>query len=170
MKTEITVTYKGLISLTGWKPIKEIIERAGVKAGLYWGRNFLGKHFTKAGAREYGYEPRKNEGARPGGKRFARVAGPAEKRAGEILPLVYSGDLQGQVRTAYKVTAVATRKDTHVRVTFPRAKGLNRLARKYRQDIRRVSDAEMVVLVKLINLELQQGLQGISGSRRCRVA
>ena len=170
MKTEITITYKGLIAITTWKPIKAIIEKAGLAAGLYWGRNFLQKHFTTAGAREYGYEPRKHERARPGSRRFARVAGVAEKRAGEILPLVYSGTLQGQVRTGYKVTAVATRKDTHVRVTFPRAKGLNRLARKYRDDIRRVSDAEMAVLVDLINRELQQGLQDISGSRRYRVA
>ena len=169
MDINFTITQKGLIAIHGWKPLKDVIEKAFLAVGLYWGRNFLAKHFTRAGAREYGYEPRKGEGARPGGKRFARVAGPAEKRAGEILPLVYSGDLRDDARR-YRVTAVATRKDIRVRVKFPGAKGLNRLDRKYRGDIRRVSDAELGVLVDLINRELHRGLAALSASRRYRIA
>ena len=168
MDIDFTITQKGLIAVHDWKPLKDVIEKAFLAAGLYWGRNFLGKHFTKAGAREYGYEPRKGERARPGGKRFARIAGPAEKRAGEILPLVHGGSLRDDTRR-YRVTAVATQKEIRVRVKFPGAKGLNLLARKYRRDIRRVSDAEIGVLVELINRELHQGLQGLSVSRRYRI-
>lgn len=169
MNTIFEITRRGAIAAFGNpKALKVVMEQAFHRAGDYWGSHFLMKHFTSAGAREYGYAPRKNERARRGGKRFARTAGSAEQRAGEILPLVWSGDLKRQAST-YRVKAVATSNQVYAEVAMPNARGINRLPAEYRHDLVQISPAEMRVLADLINLELLKRLNRMTTTQRIRI-
>jgi len=138
---EIKVVHKGAVpgsaNLTPqlWE---QILKGAGEAVGRYWLENFLDKHFTKAGGREYGYRPRKNQRLRPGSKSFRRHAGPAEKAAGEILPLVHGGSL----RTSAPIGARVEVTESVIRVKLPGARGMNRLPAGMRKDLTRVSPAE----------------------------
>jgi len=167
-KIKSMMTYRGAVAAFGQRAINTVLREAMFKAGEYWGRHFREKHFTRAASREYGYEPRKGERARPGSKRFKSIAGPAELRAGEILPLVYSGETK-QLASFWKVQATATSKRIFVDITLPMARGLNRLPAKYRQDPFRITDAEFEVLVKLINREVVEGLRALNAQRTVRI-
>ena len=169
MQLTIEITVKGAVAAWGRRAVNDVMRRAFSEAGIYWGQKFLPKHFTKAGAREYGYVPRKAERARPGSKQFRRYAGPEEKRRGKILPLVYAGDMEDTIRT-YNVRAVATSKDVYVKVTIPGARGMNRLPPRMRGDLRRVSRAEWDVITKVINAEIQAGLAALQGTERKRLS
>jgi len=168
MEIKTTITYRGAIAAFGTRAINDVLRQAFMAAGQHWGRHFLMKHFTRAGAREYGYEPRKGENARPGSKRFKRIAGPEEKRMGQILPLVYSGQLR-RAAAYYRVTAAATSKRVYTTVTLPQAHGFNRLDEKYRGDISRISDAELKVLTELINARIASGLNDLDATRTVRI-
>lgn len=59
--------------------------------GVFWHANFRKKHFTRAGAREYGYAER--ETWSPGRRSFERsYTGRKLARYGHTLPLVKSGE------------------------------------------------------------------------------
>ena len=163
------LTQQGAIAAFGRRSVNDVVRAAFAKAGDHWGRNFLLKHFTKAGAREYDYAPRKGEHARAGSKRFKRIAGPAERRAGEILPLVYSGELKREAST-YRVTAKATSKTAYAHVALPRANKANRLATKFRGELHRVSKAEWQVLTRLINRAILAGLNRLPARKHKKIA
>jgi hypothetical protein len=61
MSLDIIVKRQGLTSRTGWRVINQIAKEVAIEVGYFWHDNFLQKHFTHAGAREYGYEPRQGE-------------------------------------------------------------------------------------------------------------
>ena len=168
MELTIDITVKGAVAAWGRRAVNDVMRRAFEKAGIYWGQKFLPKHFTKAGAREYGYAPRKGERARFGSRAFRYWAGPEEVRRREILPLIYTGDAEDTIRT-YNVRAVATSKDVYVKVTMPGARGLNRLPAKMRGDLRRVSTAEWATITEVINAEIQIGLAALQGTERKRI-
>ena len=168
MELTIDITLKGAVTAWGRRAVNDVMRRAFEKAGIYWGQKFLPKHFTMAGAREYGYAPRKGERARPGTKQFSRYAGPEEKRRGKIIPLVYAGNMEDTIRT-YNVRAAATSKDVYVKVTVPGARGMNRLPANMRGDLRRVSDAEWAAITKVINAEIQVGLAALQGTEQKRI-
>jgi len=119
---------KGAIAAFGRRSVNNVIRDAFTTAGDFWAQNFLPQHFLPSASRKYDYAKRRGEGARPGSKLFARVAGPAEKAAGEIRPLVYRGDLQRGART-YRVQATATSKVTKATIYLPRCQGANRRGR-----------------------------------------
>lgn len=60
--------------------------------GVMWHREFRPKHFTAAGAREYGYQPRSGERGSRGSKAFkSSYTGRKLRQKGHTLPLVWSG-------------------------------------------------------------------------------
>lgn len=62
------------------------------KTGVYWHRKFREKHFTAAGAREYGYYARKGEKMAKGSKAYKRsYTGQKERQFGHTRPLEFSG-------------------------------------------------------------------------------
>ena len=74
------------------------VTRVGYRAmGVYWHKVFRPKHFTRAGATEYDYEPREGERGKPGSRGFKRsytgrkLQAPPEGK-GHTLPLVFTGD------------------------------------------------------------------------------
>jgi len=61
------------------------------QVGLFWHRNYLDKHFTRSGAREYGYEPRSGE--KGSGRRFQGSYMERKwKKYGHGNPLEFSGE------------------------------------------------------------------------------
>jgi hypothetical protein len=59
--------------------------------GKYWHENFRRKHFTEAGAAEYGYTPRRGEQAGLGGKFWQTYTGRKLRKHGHKMPLVWTG-------------------------------------------------------------------------------
>jgi len=125
--------------------INQVIKSVLHRLGVMWHEKFRGKHFTVAGAREYGYTPRKGEGQT--GKSFWRsYTGRKKKETGHQRPLVFSGESQMLTRIR-DVRATSKR----VRVVM-RAKKFN--YRNEHSDIRmhdemtRVSDSEHATMVR----------------------
>lgn len=62
------------------------------QAGAFYHVQFMHKHFTRAGAKEYGYKPRAGEQAGIGSRRFFRsYSGRKLREKGHQRPLVWSG-------------------------------------------------------------------------------
>ncbi len=143
---------------------------AFAKAGHYWHRNFREKHFTKAGAREYGYEPRKGE---PGsrwlfkGRYVSRFKGSYTARKlrqyQHTLPMVFSGQSE-QLTRQRDVRATATQKKSKVRVVL-HSPSLNRKNPHsnidMRDEVTRVSGGEENKLTGVIETELMRKLSRI---------
>jgi len=114
------------------RELNRIISEALMELGDFHAENWTETHFIPSASAKYGYAPRKGEGARPGTKLFARVAGPEEKRVGEIRPLVYSGELQRLAR-AYRLRTKATSNEIRLDIIRPRAQKANWRPSKARQ-------------------------------------
>lgn len=83
---------------TGLTPRRYLAERNRIhkemwrSLGEHWHRYQRPKHFTKAGAQEYGYAPRSGDPGRTHPKGFHRsYQGRKLRRFGHTLPLVYTG-------------------------------------------------------------------------------
>ena len=157
---EIKVTHKGPVpgsaNLTP-KLWEQILKGAGEAVGHYWLDNFLAKHFTKAGGREYGYRPRRNQRLQAGSKLFRRFAGPEEKRAGQILPLVHGGELRARAGVGARVEVTTS----VIRVRLPGARGMNLLPAEMRKDLTRVSTAETRKLAEVYDAWIERRLRRI---------
>ncbi len=115
---------------------------AYAETGRYWHKHFRPKHFTKEGAREYGYLPRKGEPGNPHPKGFwASYTGRKLREQKHKLPLVWSGQSRalsamGRVRATSK----------GVKVTMP-ARALNfkhpKSKIKMAEELRTVSAGEL---------------------------
>ena len=128
--------------------------------GLRWHQEFLPKHFTKEGEKEYNYTPRKGEEEGTSGKAFWRsYTGRKLKAKGHTLPLVWSGELRQGSKTA-RITA--TRNGVKVFLTdCQKAKfqGPNtEIDMAY--ELTHLSDSEREELVKMYNTLLQKSLDG----------
>lgn len=160
MDLHVTIHMPSLLAGVGRRRVNDVMRDAFREAGHFFADKFLMKRFTRAGARELGFTPRKGENVRAGGKRFAKYAGPEEKRAGEILPFVFGGELKTQAQ-AYNVDAVATSNRVYVQITLPRANKLNLVKQPYRAEFYNVSPAETAAVVEFINERLQVGLDAM---------
>ena len=117
--------------------------------GLYWMANFRAKHFTNAGAAEYGYAPRQGDAGRLGTHGFKRSYQGRKLRAkGHTRPLTWSGDTEKKTRTA-RVVAFSTSKESRVEIRI-NAPTLNLKrpgsAINMREEMTRISPAEKTVL------------------------
>lgn len=84
--------------------------------GVVWHTQNRAKHFTKKGAREYGYTPRKGE--QGGGASFAgSYTAQKLKRFGHTLPLVFTGEGRRLTKVA-RITS--TSKGVKVRMVSAR--------------------------------------------------
>lgn len=93
------------IEYKGYPPEKrlwnEALRRVFAAVGTEWHQEYYERHFTHAGAEQYGYYKRKGELASPGSKEFRRsYTGKKLKRFGHTLPLRYTS-------TAYQLGKVA---------------------------------------------------------------
>lgn len=72
---------------------RDMLNNAGVK----WHRDYRPKHFTKAGAREYGYEPRGGE-QRSGSPFKGSYTAKKLRLFGHTRPLVFTGESEARTR------------------------------------------------------------------------
>lgn len=106
----VTMKWSGPTPRIAKRRLNNIIKAANRDMGIFWWRMMRPKHFTHAGAREYGYTPRKGE--RGGGRPFRGSYTAKKLRAfGHTKPLVFSGEskkLAGirDVRATFKKTRV----------------------------------------------------------------
>ena len=125
------------------------LKYAWEQTGVYWHEHFREKHFTSAGATEYGYKPRQGERGRQGAKGFSRsYTGRKLKKYGHTRPLELTGQSRASTRTR-KVTA--TSKGARV---VMRAPALNFKARgsdiNMNEEMRTISPAESKVLSRVL--------------------
>lgn len=129
------------------------IVRDSLKAmGEYWIDTMLPKHFTKAGAREYRYAPRKGE---PGsGKAFKGSYTQRKlKMHKHARPLVWSGQTEQTAKTQSHAKGTATKTSAKCTITIV-APTLNyRSANSkvdMRDEIKRVSPRELQKLSRML--------------------
>lgn len=144
--------------------LNQIKREAWEEAGHYWHAHLRPKHFTKAGAREYGYAPRKGEEGGTGKRFWRSYTGRKQRQKGHTLPLVWSGELR-ELSKIYKLQATATSTRSRLRVILPAAQKANWRNPYSRIDmageLTRVSDAEAVELVGVFDRFLAGGLEEV---------
>lgn len=165
MRVTTKTTRKGAIAAFGRRAVNQVVREAFAAAGEEWAVEYVDKHFTAAGAKEYGYRARYGRNARPGSKIFAKYAGKAEREAGAMLPNVWSGETRRNART-FRVVARATSKLAYAHIRLPKTQTLNRLPAKYRGELHIVSRREWRALVHLINKKIKEGLDGLTATER----
>lgn len=98
MPAEFKIEYIGVVPelLLDMRKAKwswaRIVKAAWFKAGCFWHSELREKHFTHAGAREYGYLPRAGETGNTRKKFWASYTGRKQRIMGHTLPLVWSGE------------------------------------------------------------------------------
>lgn len=139
------------------RELNNILRECWFAVGTHWLLKFRPKHFTRAGAREYGYTPRKPDyEARK--KRAAMTANIKLRKAsgtwvsgsrarGEPEPLVWSG----QSREDTKFGRVsATKNGVRITMNAPRLNWRNPNSRiNPRDELTRISDAEQKTLMSV---------------------
>ena len=127
----LRVKYTGAVPGVARRKLPAWKKAAYLAAGIDWHRHALPKHFTRAGAKAYGYAPRAGE---PGNTRrggFKRsYTGRKLAKMGHTRPLVYSG-MSEQLTRMRDVRA--TSKSARVIIHAP---GFNRRHPKSRADMR----------------------------------
>jgi hypothetical protein len=163
------------LSYDRWSP--ELVKRqwnviakaAFEKVGLRWIQRFLDKHFTHAGAREYGYEPRSGELRRSGSKAYRRsYTGIKERMFGHTLPLVFTGTSRDRCEAGRVIPS-----RTGVRVMM-NAPALNLRAKhskiNLREELTRVSIPEQRELTDLLVAEIDRGIGALRQAETKRLA
>ena len=90
-----TITYVASPEVTR-RQLPKIVKEALLEVGEDWHKRILPKHFTREGARRYGYRDRTKEHQRRKGRRF-----------GHQDPLVFSGDMKRQVLRRQEIKATS---------------------------------------------------------------
>lgn len=161
------IQYKGAIPSELAKRELNAILRAGYhQLGVYWVANFRAKHFTNAGATEYGYTPRKGErgsGRAWKGSYTARKL----KKFGHTRPLEWSGRSKERTRAA-RVQAYSANKKSRVEIRM-NATALNFKAKgstiNMRDEMTRLSKQENTILTRLLGRYLSGRFKAVTASR-----
>jgi len=140
------------------KEWREILKRAWDWAGKYWHKFILPKHFTRAGASEYNYKPRKKETEIRKARKFHHRR-----------PLVFSGDLE---RAAKRVRDIrASSKGANIilknlpRYVFQYRGDDPRKARELTAASERDAKAVAAVMDKQIQRDIDKGAKTIDLTR-----
>ena len=138
-------------------PLREqndIARQVAKDAADYWYDNFLEKHFTHAGAAEYGYKPRNGERDNPGEKGFwASYTGRKLKKWGHTRPLMWTGDSYEWLksRKRFKITATGGQAKARIMLGAPNFNWHNPNSQiNMDEEITTVSDSERATLLDLI--------------------
>ena len=125
--------------------------------GLQWHRRYRDKHFTHAGAREYGFAKRKGENLRGvNDKRYRRTyTGRKERAVGHTLPNVYSGVLRMRVK---QLDIRPTATGVKMPLVGARMRLIKNSRIKQHRELTKVSKREQHVLVKDHERRMRQRL------------
>ncbi len=164
----IAIKYRGPEPTTVKRKLNPAKRKAFGEIGRIWHRSMRPQHFTREGARKYGYLPRAGEQAVKGSKRWKRsYTGRKERKYGHRDPLVYTGYSRMLTRLQ-DVRASSTR----ARVVM-RAPALNlqnpHSKIRMREELTTITDAEANTLVTWYGRHLDKELSRRCGSRTKRV-
>jgi len=96
---KITITETGATPKIMKRRLREIIKAACAQIGYHHLRYNVPKHFTQAGAREYGYTARKGEGMSVSDKGFWRsYTGQKLRKMHHTKPMVWAGESERRSR------------------------------------------------------------------------
>lgn len=132
-----------------------------------WHRTMRPKHFTKAGAREYRYDPRQGERAGQGTKRFRRsYTGQKLRRFGHTDPLV----LTGESRRATAIRRIkGTSKGARVIMRAPKLNFRTPGRKKtMREELTTISRPEVRRLITVLRKKIKKGIADIRPVRIIR--
>lgn len=146
----------------GKREVNDIVRIAMRQLGEFWVEYMLPKHFSKAGAREYGYTPRKGE---PGsGKAFkGSYTYRKLKKFDHALPLVYTGEARKEIMQGARVTATVAGDRATTRIALNSRKlNWRHPASKVRmnEEIKAVSAKEIPTLQRVLVSYIEAGLSG----------
>lgn len=150
------------VAKIGKRQINDIVRDALAELGHYWVDNMLPKHFSKAGARDYEYTPRKGE---PGSERAFKGSYTARKlrQKKHTLPLVWSGEARTEIMQGARVNATVAGDRATVRIALNSRK-LNwrhpNSKVRMNDEIKKVSAAEIPVLQQQLVSLIEAGLSG----------
>lgn len=158
MLSKITVRERGSVPRQFQKAFTAAIRAAWQTAGELWHDRFRPKHFTHAGAREYGYLPRKGERGNEHEQGFRRsYTGRKLHKFGHTYPLVYTGESMRltrmqDVRPTTKGVRVVYRaykyNFRHPRSRIRMREEFTTISRIEERDIRRAIDARLTSELK----------------------
>jgi hypothetical protein len=141
--------YTTLLKKRAWNEQVETPSWAAV--GLFHKRHHLAKHFTAAGAAEYGYA-----------RRAAGYTAEKRRRFGHELPLVYTGALRAEVLSSREIRATAKGVKVILRASkanFRNPKGHAHPAAELRQ----VSEREAATVAKEKDREMARRIKRARG-------
>lgn len=161
--------YTGAVPGVGLKrrELNVIMKRAWYYIGVYWHRFFRPKHFTQAGAREYGYKPRRGQRGSGFGLFKESYTGRKLKKWGHTNPLVWKG-------LARDLTAIQDVRPTSkgVRIVMGAAQKLNWRHPKsdiyMAEEMRRVSIGERKVLIRIFDRFMDKAIKAIHTTKTVR--
>lgn len=166
------IKYSGFVPSDMAKRALNSIFRAGFhNLGVYWAANFRQKHFTNAGAREYGYAPRSGERGRSGKGGFMRsYTGRKLRTKGHTRPLVFTGRSEHQTRAA-RIQSSSANMKSGVRVIM-RAPALNfrRGEIDMRKELTTISQPEQVFLTRLLGRYIEGRFRNYKATRTVPIA
>jgi len=165
----VKVRYTGPVPGTenlSQRQFNALIVEAWEDVGDFWFDHMLPKHFTKAGAREYGYQPRKGEPGNAHRKGFwSSYTGRKQKTMHHTDPLVWSGALKRGALGSYRVHSTATSKQSKMSVILPGARAANRRSPHsrihMREELTTISQSERLILTDLHNQKIEERLAAI---------
>jgi hypothetical protein len=152
--------------------LNDCAREAGAQMGTFWWTQFRPKHFTREGAREYGYAKRRGEGAGTKSKEWwTSYTGKKQRKFHHTLPLVWSG--QSRTLAGIRdVRATATRNRTRVRVVI-HAPALNWrnpvTAIDLRDEMTRVSASEAEALTGVFERDVTRRLNAITDTTQTTI-
>ena len=159
---QITVTEIGATPGILKKHFNALTKKCWEAMGNYWHAHLREKHFTHAGATEYGYDKRQGERGSPGDKGFRRsYTGRKLRRFGHTYPLVWSG----ASRTLTRIRNVKSTKDgCRVVMNVPTLnfrKGKLGRGKTMREEMTTVSQRERELLPGVWDREFQKGIDEV---------
>lgn len=153
---DITRVGAGRINQRVWRGIKRRVWRSTAE---YWLDEILPKHFTTAGAKEYGYEPRQGEGGGTGAKDYwSSYTGQKQRKKGHRRPLEWSGTLKAESRSS-RIQATPNGATIRIRGRVLNFRGRIDLSREISavsakdvRDVTRVVQQETDIEMRLLDL------------------
>lgn len=153
------IKYRGAVPKIAVRKRNEVYKLAYRETMEYWHAHFRLKHFTHAGAREYGYTPRKGEAG--SNRKFAGSYTQRKLRKyGHTRPLEFTGESKARSANA---NITATSRGARCRMNLPR---LNWKHPKSliapRDEMTRISPAERQFLQTYFEQRVQAGFAAIT--------
>lgn len=165
-----TIKYFRAVPGRGMKvaDMKEMIAGAWTEVGEDWHNRLRPKHFTAAGAREYGYGARKGEAGNSHPKGFwASYTGRKQRQKGHVRPLVWSGELEALSRSR-RIESRAFTTRSRLRVILPQARKANlrnpHSSIRMHDELITISAGEAPELVAVHNRSMTERLRRFAGS------